>query len=101
MGKTNLREILDGIYSAIEHVNEFEIINLGESQTINVSQLINEIEQALGKTAIRNILPMQPGDVIKTYADISKAKRLLDYNPNINIETGIKQFIKWYREQKS
>lgn len=97
---TYITDILDGIYSAIERVNGFEIINLGESQTINVSQLINEIEPALGKTAIRNTLPMQPGDVIKTYADISKAKRLLDYNPSINIETGIKQFIKWYREQK-
>jgi UDP-glucuronate 4-epimerase len=97
---TYITDILDGIYSAIERVSGFEIINLGESQTINVNQLINEIEQALGKTAIRNILPMQPGDVIKTYADISKAKRLLDYNPSINIETGIKQFVEWYREQK-
>lgn len=74
----------------------YEIINIGESNTISLSNLVSTIEESLGKKAIINKLPMQPGDVKRTFADISKAKRVLGYNPTTDFKDGIDRFVKWY-----
>lgn len=73
----------------------FTIYNLGESRPISVNDLIIEIEKALGKKAVREYLPPQPGDVERTYADVTKAVRELGYNPATTIQTGLKKFTSW------
>lgn len=97
---TYIDDIIQGIRRAIQRVNGYEIINLGESGTISVNNLIRLIEKHLGKKARKNMLPMQPGDVDKTFADISRARELLDYNPATNIDTGIEQFVAWYKNMQ-
>jgi UDP-glucuronate 4-epimerase len=97
---TYIDDIIQGVLSAIDRVKGYEIINLGESQTILTNDLISEIEEALGKKAIRRDLPMQPGDVIQTFAEVDKAKKLLDYQPRTSISEGLRKFINWYRSEK-
>jgi UDP-glucuronate 4-epimerase len=92
---TYIDDIIAGLVSAIELVKGYEIINLGESRTITLNRMIEALENELGKTAQRIHHPMQPGDVMTTYADISKAKQVLGYNPSWNFEDGIKKFIEW------
>jgi len=75
----------------------YEIVNLGESQTISLKQMISEIESAIGKKAEIKREPMQPGDVNRTFADISKAKSLLGYAPRYPFQKGIENFVEWYR----
>jgi UDP-glucuronate 4-epimerase len=77
----------------------YEVINLGESRTVELRELVQLIEKATGRRAEIRRLPAQPGDVPVTYADISKAKRLLGYQPKIAIEVGIEKFVEWYRRQ--
>jgi UDP-glucuronate 4-epimerase len=98
---TYVSDVIDGIMACTEKEFGFEIINLGESQTVSLNYLITLLENALGKKAILQRLPAQPGDVPITYADIAKAKKLLGYNPQIKVEEGIPRFIEWYRSQKS
>ena len=98
---TYIDDILQGILSSIEYVNGYEVINLGESETISTAELVEVIEEKLGKKAQVNQMEMQPGDVDITYADISKAKKLLNYAPDTAIEEGISKFIEWYKNEKS
>ncbi|MEI7487025.1 MAG: GDP-mannose 4,6-dehydratase [Chryseobacterium sp.] len=97
---TYVDDIIDGITKSISyletHSKIYEIINLGESQVINLNEILSTIEQALGKTANKKILPMQPGDVQKTHADIGKAKTLIDYKPTTDFQNGIKKFVEWF-----
>ncbi len=79
----------------------FDIFNLGESETIQLKNLIVAIEKALGKKARINRLPEQPGDVPLTCADISKARKLLGYNPTTPLAAGLPRFIDWFLRQKS
>ena len=97
---TYIDDIIDGIIGAVNNLNGFEIINLGESNTISLSKMVYTLENALGKKAIIQKLPLQPGDVERTYADISKAKAKLGYNPNYSFEDGISKFIEWFSSQK-
>ncbi|MGL4533445.1 MAG: GDP-mannose 4,6-dehydratase, partial [Fusobacteriaceae bacterium] len=69
---------------------------LGESDAISLNGMIETIEKTLNKKATINRLPMQPGDVKRTFASIDKAKKLLDYNPSTKFENGIQKFLKWY-----
>ncbi|MFC1497309.1 GDP-mannose 4,6-dehydratase [Verrucomicrobiota bacterium] len=94
---TYYTDIIDGVVSAIDRDLGFEIINLGESQTTTLSQLVSTIEEALGKKASLERLPSQPGDVTITCADVTKAKQLLDYNPSTTVKEGVKQFVEWYK----
>ncbi len=94
---TYIDDILQGIRAAIDKVSGYEVFNLGESHTITVNRLVELIEQALGKKAEKIFLPMQPGDVMETYADISKAQKLLGYQPTTPIEEGVGKFVEWYR----
>ncbi len=96
---TYIDDILQGVRAAIDYKDSaFEAINLGESQTVELRELVNLLEKHLGKKAIINQQPMQPGDVPLTYADISKAKRLLNYQPITKIDEGIGKFTDWFRE---
>ncbi len=76
-----------------------EVINLGESQTVELRRLIALLEENLGKKAVIDRQPMQPGDVPQTFADISKAGELLNYNPETKIDEGIKKFVEWFGRQ--
>ena len=94
---TYVTDIVTGVMRAIDRVQGFEIINLGGSKTTQLNELIAMIEGQLKKTA--NISQMEdcPGDVVATWADVSKAKRLLGYEPAVSIEDGVKRFVDWYR----
>lgn len=96
---TYIEDILQGVMSAIKKVDGYEIFNLGESKTISTSDLIDIIEENIGKKAIRSQVEMQLGDVNVTFADISKAQRLLDYEPKTSIDEGISRFVGWYVTQ--
>jgi len=96
---TYVDDIIDGVARSLEHVFDYEIINLGESRTVELRYLISLIEDALGRRAQVQPLPPQPGDVPRTYADVSKARRLLGYEPTTPIEVGIRKFVEWYRHQ--
>ena len=98
---TFVDDIISGIVGAISHLKGYEIINLGESNTISLSDLIYLLEKCLDKKAILNRLPMQPGDVSITYADISKAKQMLNYHPQMPIDKGLPLFIDWFLKNKN
>ena len=85
---------------AVRHLQGFDIFNLGESRTISLRELVSLIEEVLGKKADIEELPEQPGDVPITYADISKARRLLGYDPQVGIEEGIERFVRWFKDRK-
>lgn len=98
---TFVDDIIQGVRAAIDYrETPHEIFNLGESQTIELSRLIELLEENLGKKATIERKPMQPGDVPITFADISKARKLLNYNPTTKIEEGIEKFVKWFKDEK-
>jgi len=97
---TYFSDIIDGIVRSIERCNGYNIYNLGESNVIELMDLVGLIEKYLGKKAKIKWLPAQPGDVKITYADITKAKRELDYDPQVNVEDGIKKFVEWFKKNK-
>jgi UDP-glucuronate 4-epimerase len=94
---TYIDDIVDGTVAAIEKCEGYEIYNLGESRPIRLDKLVEEIERALGKKAIIERKPVPPGDVERTYADITKAKKGLEYNPQTEITIGLKKFLDWFR----
>ena len=96
---TFVSDTLDGIIACTKKEFGFEIFNLGESQTVKLSHLIELLEDALGKKAVIDWQPMQPGDVPITFADISKARAKLGYDPRIKIEQGIKMFAEWFKKR--
>jgi UDP-glucuronate 4-epimerase len=98
---TFVTDTLDGIIACTKQEFGFEIFNLGESETVTLSRLIELLEAALGKKAVIDRQPMQPGDVPVTFADISKARAKLGYAPKIKIEPGIKLFADWFRKSHS
>ncbi|WP_343663614.1 GDP-mannose 4,6-dehydratase [Chryseobacterium mucoviscidosis] len=97
---TYIDDVVDGILKSIRylenHSDVYEIVNLGESEVINLNEMLSTIEKTLGKSAIRKNLPMQPGDVLKTNADIAKARTLIGYKPDTNFQNGIKKFVEWF-----
>jgi UDP-glucuronate 4-epimerase len=96
---THIDDIVQGVLAALDRPFGFEIINLGESRTVELRELIALIEKATGQTATLRRQPLQPGDVPVTFADITKARRLLDYHPRVPIEDGIARFVDWYEHQ--
>ena len=96
---THIDDILQGVLAALDRKLGYEVINLGESRTVELRELISLIEKATGKSAKLNWQPLQPGDVPVTFADIAKGRRLLDYNPRVPIEDGIARFVHWYEHQ--
>ena len=93
---TYIEDIIDGIIGAINYdKTPYEIINLGGGSPVTLSEMIKTIEDILGKCAKKEYLPMQPGDVDKTVSDISKARRLLNYNPQTSFKDGVRKFVEW------
>jgi UDP-glucuronate 4-epimerase len=93
---TYIDDIVEGVIACLKHPFQYEIINLGNNSCIELLYIIEYLEHALGKKAEKILLPIQPGDCPITYADISKAGKLLDFKPKTNIEEGLKRFIEWY-----
>lgn len=100
---TYIDDIIDGVLKSIIYLeknkNIYEIINLGESETISLRKMVKTLENEIGKKAVLKKLSMQPGDVNRTFADISKAKELIGYDPKTKFEEGIKKFVNWYRNK--
>ncbi|MEJ5106189.1 GDP-mannose 4,6-dehydratase [Chryseobacterium sp. MYb328] len=101
---TYIDDIIDGITKSVLYLennsNVYEILNLGENQVITLKEMVATIEKTLNMTAFRKILPMQPGDVTKTNADITKAKALIGYKPDTNFQNGIKKFVEWFLRKR-
>ena len=99
---TYVEDIVDGICKSCDYVvnndNVYEILNLGSNNPISLKEMINTIGEVLNITPEIDVLPMQPGDVDRTYADITKAKNLLGYEPKTTFKEGIKEFVNWYRK---
>ena len=93
---TYATDTVDGVIACTQKEFGYEIFNLGESQTVTLSRLIELLEKHLGKRAIIDRQPPQPGDVPITFADISKAGKMLGYYPRIKIEEGMRLFIEWF-----
>ena len=96
---TYIDDIIDGTVAAMEKCAGFNIYNLGESRPITVNDLVAAIEKALGKKAIKKYVPPQPGDVERTYADVTKAVNELGYNPSTDISDGLARFVAWLRDE--
>jgi UDP-glucuronate 4-epimerase len=98
---THVDDIVAGVLGAVRWTESeeaaFEVFNLGESSTVRLDRLIALISGALGVTPAIERRPMMPGDVQRTFADVSKARRVLGYNPQVSIEDGVAQFVEWYR----
>ncbi len=95
---TYIDDIVNGVISAVNKDLKFEIINLGNNKTVQLKKFIQILENELGKKAMKKMKPIQPGDVVQTYADIRKAKKILNYQPKTNIEAGLKRFVAWYKK---
>lgn len=93
---TYIDDIVKGIVAAMDCEEPWEIFNLGNSHPHGVLELIHCIEKCTGKRAITEMKPMQPGDVLATYADISKSREKLRFSPSTSLEKGIAKFVEWY-----
>ena len=97
---TYIDDILAGVRAAIDYdKTNYEVINLGESRTVELRELIGLLEKELDLRAVIERQPMQPGDVPQTFADISRARELLGYNPQTQIEDGLRLFVEWFRNK--
>lgn len=94
---TYVEDIVQGVMGAIDYRQKnFDIFNLGGSQTVTLNELIESVEEALGKKATIIEKPEQPGDVPKTWADVSKAEKFLDYHPDTPIQEGVPKYVEWF-----
>jgi UDP-glucuronate 4-epimerase len=96
---TYIDDIIDGVVRAIDRCKGYRIYNLGESQPVALADLITMLEEALGKKAIIERMPLQPGDVNRTFADVSLAGRDLGYRPVTPFRLGLQKFVDWLREE--
>ncbi len=94
---TYIADIVDGVVRALDRCAGYELYNLGESQTISLAELVAAIELATGRKMLLDRQPMQPGDVLVTYADVSKARQKLGYEPRTALAEGLRRFVAWYR----
>ncbi len=97
---TYVDDIVAAVARSVERVEGYEIINIGGSATTSLAQLIENIERLLGEEARIVEKPMPPGDVTRTWADTTKASRLLDFQPRVGLDEGLKRFIDWYRKEQ-
>ncbi|NQU28042.1 MAG: SDR family NAD(P)-dependent oxidoreductase [Candidatus Marinimicrobia bacterium] len=95
---TFVSDIVNGIIATMDQTNDFIIYNLGNSDPIKLSELVQTIGEICGKTPILDQQDMPAGDVIQTYANIERARKRLGYEPITDIKTGLREFIKWYLE---
>jgi UDP-glucuronate 4-epimerase len=97
---TYIDDIVDGVVGALDHppeTGEARLFNIGDSRPVPLMRMIEVLEQAIGKTAEKRFLPMQPGDVCATYADISRLNALTGYRPKVTLEEGLPRFVEWWR----
>ena len=97
---TFIDDIVAGVLAAVDRCKGYRIYNLGGSVPVSLTDLVAAIERALGKKATIERLPLQPGDVTRTYADTSLAEAELGYKPTTDLETGLKNFVAWFRESR-
>jgi len=95
---TYVDDIVDGVLAALERCEGYEIYNLGESATTTLAELVEAVGRACGKEPLLERLPMQPGDVLLTCADISKARAKLGYDPRVPVAEGLRRYVEWFRE---
>jgi UDP-glucuronate 4-epimerase len=100
---THVDDIVAGIRAALNYEPlsteaRYDVFNLGNSHPVKLSELLEIVEKTTGRKASRDLKPNQPGDVPLTWADISKAERLLGYHPQVGLEEGLKAFVAWYRK---
>lgn len=95
---TYIDDIVDGTIAALEKPAPFEIFNLGNSESVGLLDFIHMLEDELGQKAVKNMLPLQPGDVPETAADITNSKEQLGFNPRTPLREGVRKFVAWYRE---
>lgn len=98
---TYIDDIIAGVRAAIDYQqSDYEVFNLGESQTVELNELIALLEKELDRHAVIDRQPMQPGDVPQTFSDVTKARRELGYDPQTKIEDGIRRFVQWFRREQ-
>ena len=99
---TYIDDIVNGIKGSIfsDKLEQYEVFNLGNHRSEQLLDMISIIEKELGIEAVKNMMPMQPGDVPETFADVEKARKKLNYEPSTPISIGIPKFISWFKEQK-
>jgi UDP-glucuronate 4-epimerase len=95
---TFVEDIVSGILAAVDKNYDCEVFNLGGGKTEELMDYVAALERALGITAEKEFLPMQQGDVVATSADISKARKMLGYDPKTHIDVGVPKFVEWYRK---
>jgi UDP-glucuronate 4-epimerase len=94
---TYITDIVDGVISALDKGYQYEIFNLGNSNTVELNYFIEVIEKELNVKAKKNLMPLQQGDVPMTFADIEKSKEMLGFSPKVKVEEGIHNFVEWYK----
>jgi UDP-glucuronate 4-epimerase len=97
---TYVGDIVEGVVRSLRRCSGYRILNLGGSQTLTLKELVQKIGDGLGVLPRVKQLPMQPGDVMRTWADITQAERELGWRPEVQIDDGLKQFLQWFREQR-
>ena len=97
---TYIDDIIDGVLAAIDRCEGYEIINLGSETPITLSEMIATVEHATGKAAGIIEKPLQSGDVNRTFADVTKAKQLLGYEPKMPFTQGVEKFVAWWKNGK-
>jgi len=97
---TYIDDIVDGIIGVLDHPpaeGEHRLYNIGDSSPVGLMEMIAVLERALGREAVKRMLPMQPGDVTATFADVSRLNALCGYAPKVKLEAGLPNFVDWYR----
>jgi UDP-glucuronate 4-epimerase len=94
---TYVDDIVDGVVAALDRCQGYEIYNLGESATTTLAELVRMIGERCGREPLLERLPLQPGDVTATYADIAKARARLDYRPRVPVAEGLRRYVEWVR----
>ena len=98
---TYVDDIVDGVVRVIDRPFRYEVFNLGAGRMTDLRTLIKTLASALGKMAVIDEQPLQPGDALETQADVSKARRMLGYEPQFTVETGIPRFVDWFRQNNA
>ncbi len=96
---TYIDDICDGVLACVDRARGYRVYNLGESETTTLSELIEQVGAAVGKEVLIDRLPFQPGDVEVTFADVTRAREELGYDPQVKVAEGLKRFMAWYRGQ--
>lgn len=98
---TYVDDIIDGVMAAVEYdKSDYEIINIGNNRTVQLLELVEAIDEVSGRELEHVFGPEQPGDIDQTWADISKARELLGYTPNYDLEKGLREFVEWYESKQ-